>query len=140
MFFKKFHNSKIIEYPEHLPKQVVNQQVLPYNLHNKKIMFTNSMPKSKLEVLAVDILQAEVQDHLSDELDFIVIDNQDLNDNADYLEYAREHNIEFISEYDFWTDCILELEVYQSKSASYNFARELKHWQLENDNQTTSSS
>lgn len=36
MFFKKFHNSKIIEYPEHFPKQVVNQQVLPYNLHNKK--------------------------------------------------------------------------------------------------------
>lgn len=47
------------------------------------------MPKSKLEVLAVDILQAEVQDQLSDELDCIVLDNQDLNGNIDYLEYAR---------------------------------------------------
>lgn len=69
-----------------------------------------------------------------------MLDNQDLNDNADYLAYAREHNIEVISEYDFWTDCILELEVYQSKSASYNFAREFKHWQLENYNQTSTSS
>ncbi|MCO6544087.1 MAG: hypothetical protein J6584_08995 [Lactobacillus sp.] len=47
-------------------------------------------------MLAVDILQAEVQDQLSDKLDCIVLDNQDLNDNADYLAYAREHNIEVI--------------------------------------------
>ncbi|WP_259335378.1 hypothetical protein, partial [Bombilactobacillus bombi] len=67
MFFKKFCGSKIIEYPEHLPKQVINQKILPYDLRNKKVMFTNSTQKSKLEVLAVDIFQAEVQDQLSDE-------------------------------------------------------------------------
>ncbi|MFC0290629.1 hypothetical protein [Bombilactobacillus bombi] len=148
-------NTSIIEYPEHyvdkfplisgITTGYSKTEVLPYDFTDKKIILINqsgTLNLDKITNLGI-ALGVNIQSELSDDLDVLVIGNQgqawetNLNDNSD-LKYAEEHNIEVISECDFWLWCILELEVYQSEAFSYKFERELKHWQLKNDSKVSS--